>query len=151
MRAITMVPGQQGSVAFADKPEPPPADGRVLVQTAAIGICGTDVEIIEGAYGWRRFPGRSVRPFARRNLRRNWIRSLLRVCQVRCLNDSLPETIDLVPRHATLVWRPSCGSSSLMIFGRNSMRIARWPSDITTPRLPAETSNTTSADATPGG
>jgi glucose 1-dehydrogenase len=33
-------------------PEPPPADGPVLVQTLAIGICGTDVEIINGDYGW---------------------------------------------------------------------------------------------------
>jgi hypothetical protein len=40
----------------------------------------------------------------------------------------------------------------LEIFDRNSMRITRWPSHITTPRLPAETSNTTSVDATrPGG
>jgi len=27
------------------------------------------------------------------------------------------------------------------VFGRNSMRITRWPSHITTPRLPAATSN----------
>jgi threonine dehydrogenase-like Zn-dependent dehydrogenase len=33
-------------------PEPPEADGPVLVQTVAIGICGTDLEIINGDYGW---------------------------------------------------------------------------------------------------
>ena len=49
MRAITVVPGQQGSVALTDMTEPPPEDGPVLVQTVAIGICGTDLEIIEGA------------------------------------------------------------------------------------------------------
>jgi threonine dehydrogenase-like Zn-dependent dehydrogenase len=52
MRAVTVVPGQRGSVALADVPEPPPADGPVLVQTQAIGICGTDLEIINGDYGW---------------------------------------------------------------------------------------------------
>jgi threonine dehydrogenase-like Zn-dependent dehydrogenase len=52
MRAITVVPGQQGSVALMDVPEPPPGDGPVLVQAQAIGICGTDLEIINGEYGW---------------------------------------------------------------------------------------------------
>jgi threonine dehydrogenase-like Zn-dependent dehydrogenase len=32
-------------------PEPPDDDGPVLVQTQAIGICGTDLEIINGQYG----------------------------------------------------------------------------------------------------
>ena len=52
MRAITVIPGQQGSVGLTDMPEPPLDDGPVLVETQAIGICGTDVEIIDGAYGW---------------------------------------------------------------------------------------------------
>ena len=52
MRAITVIPGQPGSVALTDMPEPPPEDGPVLVQTQAIGICGTDLEIINGEYGW---------------------------------------------------------------------------------------------------
>jgi D-arabinose 1-dehydrogenase-like Zn-dependent alcohol dehydrogenase len=52
MRAITVVPGRQGSVALADVQEPPLGDGAVLVQTQAIGICGTDLEIINGDYGW---------------------------------------------------------------------------------------------------
>ena len=52
MRAITVIPGQRGSVALADMPEPPPEDGAVLVETQAVGICGTDVEIIDGDYGW---------------------------------------------------------------------------------------------------
>ncbi len=51
MRAITVVPGQQGSVALADMPEPPAEDGPIVVQTQAIGICGTDLEIINGDYG----------------------------------------------------------------------------------------------------
>ena len=51
MRAITAIPGQQGSVALTEMPEPAEADGPVLVQTQAIGICGTDLEIINGEYG----------------------------------------------------------------------------------------------------
>ena len=47
MRAITVIPGKPGSVGLADVPEPPPSDGPVLVETQAIGVCGTDVEIID--------------------------------------------------------------------------------------------------------
>ena len=52
MRAVTVIPGQTGSAALTDMPEPPPDDGPVLVQTQAVGICGTDLEIINGDYGW---------------------------------------------------------------------------------------------------
>jgi len=51
MRAITVIPGQQGSVALTDMPEPPAEDGPIVVQTQAIGICGTNLEIINGEYG----------------------------------------------------------------------------------------------------
>jgi threonine dehydrogenase-like Zn-dependent dehydrogenase len=51
MRAVTVIPGQRGSAALTDMPEPPDEDGPVLVQTQAIGICGTDAEIINGEYG----------------------------------------------------------------------------------------------------
>ena len=51
MRAITVIPGRQDSVALTDMPEPPGEDGPILVQTQAIGICGTDLEIINGEYG----------------------------------------------------------------------------------------------------
>ncbi|HLH99921.1 MAG TPA: glucose 1-dehydrogenase [Acidimicrobiales bacterium] len=52
MRAVTVVPLQAGTVDLTDLPEPPPSDGPVLVRTHAVGICGTDIEIISGAYGW---------------------------------------------------------------------------------------------------
>ncbi|MGH9122062.1 MAG: glucose 1-dehydrogenase [Acidimicrobiales bacterium] len=52
MRAVTVVPLQAGSVGLTDVPEPSESDGPVLVRTRAIGVCGTDVEIISGAYGW---------------------------------------------------------------------------------------------------
>ena len=35
-----------------DLPEPDPRDGSVLVEAIAVGVCGTDVEIAEGKYGW---------------------------------------------------------------------------------------------------
>src|SRR5215469_521144 len=52
MRAVTVVPLQPGSLDLTDLPEPPEADGPVVVQTRAVGICGTDLEIIGGEYGW---------------------------------------------------------------------------------------------------
>ncbi len=51
MRAVTVIPGKQGSAALTDVPEPPEEDGPILVQTQAIGVCGTDLEIINGEYG----------------------------------------------------------------------------------------------------
>jgi threonine dehydrogenase-like Zn-dependent dehydrogenase len=52
MRALTVVPGKAGSAAVTDVPEPPPEDGPVLVETLAMGVCGTDAEIVSGLYGW---------------------------------------------------------------------------------------------------
>jgi threonine dehydrogenase-like Zn-dependent dehydrogenase len=57
VKAITVAPGKAGSVAFEDIPDPPEADGPVVVETLAIGICGTDIEITSGHYGWAP-PGR---------------------------------------------------------------------------------------------
>src|SRR4051794_31663073 len=51
MRAVTVVPEEQGSLDLVDVPEPAEADGPVLVATQAIGICGTDLEIVSGEYG----------------------------------------------------------------------------------------------------
>jgi threonine dehydrogenase-like Zn-dependent dehydrogenase len=51
MRAVTVVPEQKDSIELADMPEPPEADGPVLVETQAVGICGTDLEIVNGQYG----------------------------------------------------------------------------------------------------
>ena len=35
-----------------DIPEPDARDGSVLVEAIAVGVCGTDVEIVDGKYGW---------------------------------------------------------------------------------------------------
>jgi threonine dehydrogenase-like Zn-dependent dehydrogenase len=52
MRAVTVVPLKSGSVDLTELPEPPESDGPVLVATRAVGVCGTDIEIITGEYGW---------------------------------------------------------------------------------------------------
>jgi threonine dehydrogenase-like Zn-dependent dehydrogenase len=51
MRAVTITPGKSGSLRLDEVAEPPPEPGTVLVRTLAIGVCGTDRELIEGAYG----------------------------------------------------------------------------------------------------
>jgi threonine dehydrogenase-like Zn-dependent dehydrogenase len=58
MKAITVEPKQPGSARFEDVPEPDVRDGSVLVEAVAVGVCGTDVEIAEGKYGWAP-PGQS--------------------------------------------------------------------------------------------
>jgi len=35
-----------------DMPEPDVHEGSILVEAIAVGVCGTDVEIVEGKYGW---------------------------------------------------------------------------------------------------
>ena len=52
MRAITVRPGQANSIQLDEVPDPPPSGGAVLVRALALGICGTDREIIAGDYGW---------------------------------------------------------------------------------------------------
>lgn len=52
MRALTVEPGKAGSARLDNVPEPPVQDGPVLVQTLATGVCGTDIDIISGSYGW---------------------------------------------------------------------------------------------------
>jgi glucose 1-dehydrogenase len=52
MKAVTVIPLQAGSAALEDVDEPPESDGPILVETIAIGVCGTDIEITTGKYGW---------------------------------------------------------------------------------------------------
>ncbi len=51
MRALTVIPEHPGSAAVTDVDEPGPEQGDVLVEGLAIGVCGTDREIIAGEYG----------------------------------------------------------------------------------------------------
>lgn len=52
MKALTVIPGKANSAQIEDVSEPPLSDGSVLVRTLAVGVCGTDHEIISGEYGW---------------------------------------------------------------------------------------------------
>jgi threonine dehydrogenase-like Zn-dependent dehydrogenase len=52
MRALTVIPLKAGSAAVTDMPDPEPHDGDLLVDGIALGVCGTDREIIAGDYGW---------------------------------------------------------------------------------------------------
>jgi threonine dehydrogenase-like Zn-dependent dehydrogenase len=51
LRAITVTPGKGGSACLEEVPEPSLSDGAVLVHTLALGVCGTDREIVSGCYG----------------------------------------------------------------------------------------------------
>lgn len=52
MRAIMLEPGKAESAGLEEIGEPPESDGPVLVETLAMGVCGTDAEIVAGEYGW---------------------------------------------------------------------------------------------------
>ncbi|WP_216896058.1 glucose 1-dehydrogenase [Nocardia alni] len=52
MRAITAVPGKPEQLRIADIPEPGPEEGTVQVRGRLLGICGTDVDIVQDGYGW---------------------------------------------------------------------------------------------------
>ena len=52
MKAITVEPHTPGSARLENMPEPDARDGSILVEAVAVGVCGTDVEIVEGKYGW---------------------------------------------------------------------------------------------------
>jgi threonine dehydrogenase-like Zn-dependent dehydrogenase len=51
MRALTVAPGIANSARVDDIGDPPLADGAILVRTLAIGVRGTDREIVCGHFG----------------------------------------------------------------------------------------------------
>ena len=51
MRAITTIPGTPDSARLDEMPEAPDEPGTLLVDAVAIGVCGTDAEILAGTYG----------------------------------------------------------------------------------------------------
>jgi threonine dehydrogenase-like Zn-dependent dehydrogenase len=51
MRAITVLPGTANSGSLDEVPEPAKTDGALLVRALALGICGTDREILAASYG----------------------------------------------------------------------------------------------------
>jgi threonine dehydrogenase-like Zn-dependent dehydrogenase len=52
VKAITVEPHKPETARLEDIPEPDARGGSVLVEAIAVGVCGTDVEIVEGKYGW---------------------------------------------------------------------------------------------------
>ena len=52
MRALSVIPGRAGTLSVIDVPEPTPGPGELLVDAIAVGVCGTDREIVAGDYGW---------------------------------------------------------------------------------------------------
>lgn len=51
MRALTVEPLAEDSLALSDMPEPATGPQDLLVEALAIGVCGTDREIAAGEYG----------------------------------------------------------------------------------------------------
>jgi glucose 1-dehydrogenase len=52
VKGVTIIPRRPKSAALRDIPEPPEEEGPVLVEAVAVGVCGTDEEIVAGDYGW---------------------------------------------------------------------------------------------------
>jgi threonine dehydrogenase-like Zn-dependent dehydrogenase len=52
VKAVTVEPHKPNTARLENIPEPDPVSGSVLVEAIAVGVCGTDVEIVEGKYGW---------------------------------------------------------------------------------------------------
>ena len=51
MRALTVLPGVANSLRLDDVSEPPLSEGSILARAIALGVCGTDREIMAGEYG----------------------------------------------------------------------------------------------------
>jgi glucose 1-dehydrogenase len=51
MRAIALTPGVANSARLLDCAEPALSDGSILARALALGVCGTDRDIIAGHYG----------------------------------------------------------------------------------------------------
>ncbi|MFP3580050.1 glucose 1-dehydrogenase [Arthrobacter sp. fls2-241-R2A-200] len=51
MRALAVTPGQKDSLHLRDVRDPAENEGNVLVESLAVGLCGTDSEIIAADYG----------------------------------------------------------------------------------------------------
>ncbi|MBF6434803.1 glucose 1-dehydrogenase [Nocardia cyriacigeorgica] len=51
MRALTVDPARPESLRLDELPDPEPGPGELLVDGLAVGVCGTDRDIADGAYG----------------------------------------------------------------------------------------------------
>src|SRR5690349_4092294 len=51
MHAVTIEPRRAGSLRLEERPDPVRRADEILARTVAVGVCGTDRELIEGRYG----------------------------------------------------------------------------------------------------
>jgi len=51
VRALTVVPLQPNTLALSNVEEPVARENQILARALALGVCGTDREIIAGHYG----------------------------------------------------------------------------------------------------
>src|SRR5215472_16956834 len=51
MKAVAVNPGRSGSAQLIDVPKPTPGENEALLKIIRVGVCGTDLEIIQGTYG----------------------------------------------------------------------------------------------------
>lgn len=51
MKAITVVPGKPDQVEISEVDEPGPEHGSLLIEGQLLGICGTDIDIVDKGYG----------------------------------------------------------------------------------------------------
>jgi len=52
VRALSVVPGKPETAGVSEPPDPSSSEGALLVQGLLVGVCGTDLEIINEGYGW---------------------------------------------------------------------------------------------------
>jgi len=52
VKALSVVPGKPETAGVGDHPDPSASEGALLVQGLLMGVCGTDIEIIQQGYGW---------------------------------------------------------------------------------------------------
>jgi threonine dehydrogenase-like Zn-dependent dehydrogenase len=52
VKALSVVPGKPDTAGVGDHPDPSASEGSLLVEGLLMGVCGTDVEIIQEGYGW---------------------------------------------------------------------------------------------------
>jgi len=52
VRALSVVPGKPETAGVVDHPDPAESEGSVVVEGLLMGVCGTDIEIVQQGYGW---------------------------------------------------------------------------------------------------
>ena len=54
MRAVVFT--AEGELALEERPRPTPGYKEILIETAAVGICGTDTHVLDGEFEGTVFP-----------------------------------------------------------------------------------------------